>query len=263
MPALAPLRKSVLITSVAMALLVAGCSSKKKSMSTSSHAGSGYASEQALHDSVQYWEKRYKKNRNDRKTALSYGQALRHVGRVDQSHAVLERLATQAPKDQVVLAAYGKALAAKGKFQQALVVLEKAQNPTTPDWRLASAMGAIHDQLGNFDAARSHYDQALLLAPGEPSILSNYGLSYMLEGDLKSSESYLREAAKHRNADSRVRQNLALVLGLQGKFAEAERIASSELSPQQAQANMRYLKTMMAERGNWNKLQKSKKKKAG
>jgi len=136
--------------------------------------------------------------------------------------------------------------------------LDRAQNPTTPDWRLESAAGAINDQLGNFDVARSYYDKALLLAPGEPSILSNYGLSYLLEGNLPSAESYLREAAKHPKADSRVRQNLALVLGLQGNFSEAERIARSELSPRQAEANMAYLRTMMAERGNWNKIKKKK-----
>ena len=92
--------------------------------------------------------------------------------------------------------------------------------------------------------------------PALPSVLSNYGLSYLLEGDLTSAEGYLREAAKQPGADSRVRQNLALVLGLQGKFAEAEAIASNELSPQQAAANMAYLKAMLKERGNWKNLKK-------
>ena len=122
-------------------------------------------------------------------------------------------------------------------------MLERAQTPTTPDWRIESAIGAIHDQLGNFDKARSHYDKALLQAPGAPSVLSNYGLSYLLEGDLKAAESYLREAAKNPRADSRVRQNLALVLGLQGRFDEAQAIARNELSEQQAAANMAYLKS--------------------
>ncbi len=162
----------------------------------------------------------------------------------------------QVPNDPVILSAFGKALASKGRFKQALKVLDQAQNPTTPDWRLQSAMGAIHDQLGSFTTARAFYDKALLQAPNAPSVLSNYGLSYLLEGDLTSAESYLREAVKQPKADSRVRQNLSLVLGLQGKFAEAEQIARHELSPQQAAANMAYLKSMLKERGGWNKLKK-------
>ena len=84
--------------------------------------------------------------------------------------------------------------------------------------------------------------------------MSNYGLSYLLEGDLVSAENYLRQAAKNPQADSRVRQNLALALGLQGKFGEAEAIASNELSPQQAAENMTYLKQMLSQRNNWNKI---------
>ena len=90
-----------------------------------------------------YWEKRYRNNNKDTKTALNYGQSLRLLGRHDQALAVLEKLATEHPKDRVILAAYGKALATVGRFQQALQVLQTAQTPTTPDWRLDSAMGAI------------------------------------------------------------------------------------------------------------------------
>jgi Flp pilus assembly protein TadD len=44
-----------------------------------------------------------------------------------------------------------------------------------------------------------------------------------------------------------VRQNLALVVGLQGRFAEAESIARSDLPPEEAAANVAYLKQMMSE----------------
>ncbi len=56
------------------------------------------------------------------------------------------------------------------------------------------------------------------------------------------------------DADSRVRQNLALVVGLQGRFDEAEKIASQELSPEQAQANVAYLRQMLAQQNAWSQL---------
>jgi Flp pilus assembly protein TadD len=53
-----------------------------------------------------------------------------------------------------------------------------------------------------------------------------------------------------------VRQTLALVVGLQGHFDEAEKIASQELSPEQAEANVAYLRKMLAQQNAWNQLKK-------
>ena len=55
------------------------------------------------------------------------------------------------------------------------------------------------------------------------------------------------------SADSRVRQNLALVVGLQGRFPEAEQIARRELLPQQADANVAYLRGMLSQQNSWQK----------
>jgi len=43
-----------------------------------------------------------------------------------------------------------------------------------------------------------------------------------------------------------VRQNLSLVLGLQGKLDEAEKIQRQDLPPELADANMAYLRTAAA-----------------
>ena len=48
-------------------------------------------------------------------------------------------------------------------------------------------------------------------------MLSNLGLSYALSKDLKQAEETLRRAAGGGRIDPRVRQNLALVVGLQGR----------------------------------------------
>ena len=56
------------------------------------------------------------------------------------------------------------------------------------------------------------------------------------------------------------RQNLALVVGLQGRFQEAEKIAGSELSAEQASANVTYLRAMLSQQNAWNKLKDSDRK---
>ena len=117
-----------------------------------------------------------------------------------------------------------------------------------------SAEGAILDQLGQAGEARRLYARALEMQPNDPSVLSNLGMSYLLEGDLKQAEAQLQNAVTQPGADSRVRQNLALVVGLQGRFADAEAIASRELSPEQAEANVAYLRSMLAQQNAWNDL---------
>ena len=149
-----------------------------------------------------------------------------------------------------------------GQFEPALDAIRRAQTPEYPDWKLASAEGAILDQMGDAKQARNLYRKALDLKPNEPSVLSNLGMSYVLEGDLKTAETYMRSASEQSNADSRVRQNLALVVGLQGRFDEAERIASQELSPEQAQANVAYLRSMLSQQNAWKQLKDGDKKKA-
>ena len=53
-----------------------------------------------------------------------------------------------------------------------------------------------------------------------------------------------------RRADARVRQNLALVVGLQGRFAEAETIVKADLPADEAAANVAYLSEMLNRKDN-------------
>lgn len=253
---------AVLMVSAALA----GCSQTSKMTTGSVGRGSGKAVEQMSTQELRSAEvslgHAYARQPGDKATGMRYASVLQMTGNTDQSLAVMRRLAIQHSKDRQVLAAYGKALAAAAQFEQALDAVRRAQTPEYPDWKLMSAEGAILDQLGQQQEARAIYRRALQIQPGEPSILSNFGMSFLLEGDLKSAEAQMRQAAQSPQADSRVRQNLALVVGLQGRFEEAESIARQELSPEQAQANVTYLRTMLAQQNAWSQLSKDEKKDA-
>jgi Flp pilus assembly protein TadD len=107
--------------------------------------------------------------------------------------------------------------------------------------------GAVLDQMGRHAEAQRYYASALKIVPDEPSVLSNLGLSYALSKDLKRAEETLRRASIGGSIDKRVRQNLALVVGLQGRFPEAETIARADLPPEEAAANVAYLRQMLAQ----------------
>ena len=99
--------------------------------------------------------------------------------------------------------------------------------------------------------SRQKYTEALQLAPGDPSILSNLALSYAFDGEADRAESLLREAMAHPTATATVRQNLALVIALQGRFEEAEAMARIDVSPQTAEANMAYVRAMLTTGRRW------------
>jgi Flp pilus assembly protein TadD len=189
---------------------------------------------------------RYRANPKDAEAGLRYGQALRASGQRTQATAVLEQASLANPGNKQLLAAYGRALADNGNFQQAFDVLSRAHSPDNPDWRILSVQGTALDQLGKHTEARGYYASALRIAPDEPSVLSNLGMSYVLSRDLPKAEETLRKAQATGRADARVRQNLALAVGLQGRFAEAETIARADLPADEAAANVAYLKQMLA-----------------
>jgi Flp pilus assembly protein TadD len=225
----------------------AGCATRGGTETTGSvGATAAPATEGDWRREVEVAGERYRTRPYDADAAIRYAQALRAIGQRAQAAAVLEQASIRDPKNPALLGAYGRALADTGNYSQALEVLNRAHTPDQPDWRILSVQGAVLDEMGRHEEARRYYASALRLAPDEPSVLSNLGLSYALSKDLKQAEETLRRATNGGRVDPRVRQNLALVVGLQGRFAEAETIARADLPPEEAAANVAYLKRMLA-----------------
>ena len=260
-----PVRKSVHrmlrrwagLACVGAALIIAGCSTSSVS-STHGVAVEGRAelmSQRDLQRAERDWQRRYDRNPQDRTAALNYSAALRGLGRHQQAVAVLQPAVLANSGDREMQAAYAKALTSAGRFDEALQVISQAHTPARPDWQLLSAQGTILDQLGRHAEARRAYAEALQIVPDEPTVLSNVGMSYVLEGNLSEAERTLRQAvAANHQVDPRVRGNLALVVGLQGRFDEAMQIAQQDLPPQAAQANIAYLREMMSEADRWGQM---------
>lgn len=253
---LSPKSPSGFLVSTALAALLstglAGCKTNKGPEVTGS-IGSlppPPTTEAEWRSALPRYESAYKEKPDEPVAAVAYAQALRATGQRAQAVAILEATAIKHPKDRALLGAYGRALAEVGKYAQALEVFSRAHSPEMPDWRILSAQGAVLDQLGRYDEARRYYASALKIVPDEPSVLSNLGLSYALSKDLKKAEDTLRKATSQATAAPRARQNLALVVGLQGRFAEAETIARADLPPDEAAANVEYLRQMLAQQKN-------------
>jgi len=242
---------SVVISAMLLASGLCGCQTAATPDVTGSlgdKAGSGRAADPRRE--VEASQSRFQTSPKDPEAALQYGKALRGAGQRAQAVAVLERATIAQPGNKALLAGYGRALLDNGNFQQAFDVLGRAHTPDDPDWRILSAQGAALDQLGRYDEARQYYASALKIAPDEPTVLSNLGLSYLLSKDLLKAEETLRSAYGHAGTDPRVRANLALAVGLQGRMAEAEKIAKADLPPEEGAANVAQLKQLLSRQGN-------------
>jgi len=221
---------SLLSLIFALCLSLCGCQTTDPTEITGSLGGKPANRATDPRRDVEALRDRYRANPKDPDLALNYAKALRAAGERSQAVAVLEQATIADPSNKALLAGYGRALMDNGNFQQAFDVLSRAHSPEDPDWRILSVQGAALDQLGRYEEARQYYASALRIAPDEPSVLSNLGLSYVLSKD----------------KDPRVRMNLAVVLGLEGRQAEAEAIAKADLPVEEANANVAELKRLLA-----------------
>jgi Flp pilus assembly protein TadD len=199
---------------------------------------------------------RYERNPGEKIASIEYARALRALTRYSEAVAVIQTAAIKAPKDFDVLGEYGKALADAGQLAQAKDVLTRAYTPDSPRWDVMSVEGTVADRLGDHASAMQFYRDALKISPGEPSVLTNMGLSLALAKQLPEAERALRQAVASPKADARMRGDLALVLALEGKFGEAEAVGRTDLSPTAARANVEAIRQMIAQNDRWRELRK-------
>ena len=199
------------------------------------------------------------------KAGMRYVSLLRGMDQNGKALEVMAELARRNPDDSDLLAVYGKDLAEAGKAKEAADVLGRIAAAGKADWKVYSALGSALDHQGRHAEARQAYQSALKQRPQEISVHNNLGMSFVLEGNLEEAESTLRRAAALPAAakQPRLRQNLALVVGLQGRFEEAREIASKDLPPEEIEANLAYLKSMLAQPNTWQQLKAQNPKDSG
>ena len=241
--------RTLLLAGVA-AVALSGCATNRASTASEGPDFSGRTEvekQAALGDLAE----RYKRNPRDRGTIIAYAAVLRAAGQAEQAVAVMETGMAADGRDPATRIAFAKALAAAGRFPQALNVIDATIDPASPDWNALSVKGAILDQSGRNTEARVLYRQALTIAPHEPSLHANLGLSFAMTNELDEAERLLHIAVRLPGATSRIRQNLALVIALQGRFDEARTMFAAELPAEQVESNMEYVRALLTQQNRW------------
>lgn len=188
-----------------------------------------------------FWAEAYQMNPGDREAALELATILRQLGGAARAADIARQALALHPDDMALLTQYALALTASGQGAQAVESFNRV----------------ALEQAGRSDRARTLFHEALALSPGEPAILTNLAMSHMLAGDPEAAERLLRQAIDHDRAAPESRQNLALALALQGRFAEAESVAASDLPANMVAANMDFVRDLMSSPRSWDRLREA------
>lgn len=172
-----------------------------------------------------FWSREYELNPGDLESAIKLSSAVRKLGNPQRAIEIAQTTRALYPRDPYLTAEFAAGLVAAERAQEAIRPLDEALRTAPGYARLWSLKGAALDQQENYDLARKHYAKALQITPHDPNIMANVGLSYALSGDPVTAEGWLRRAVSVPGASQSVRQNLALILQLQGKDEEAKRYA--------------------------------------
>ncbi len=199
---------------------------------------------------VSHWAQAYAKNPQDARVALGYARAMKAIGSKDQAFEILKTAYRRDSKNGEIASELGRLALDMGRIEVAKGSLEAAEAQGVRDWRTLSAQGTLRAKRGEHAEAQQYYLAALQEQPDSVSVINNLALSYALDGKADKAASLLRKAVDSGKGDKRTRQNLALVLGLEGKFGEAQKVASMDVGNDNAKASMGYLRDMLNSPGN-------------
>ena len=159
-------------------------------------------------------------------------------------------------------------IAMAGKdYGSAVNYAEQAAEHSPKSAEMRSLLGNVYFAAGRFASAEGAYRDSLSLQPEQPQVIlrmalvqiaqgrkadavnflntarasldaSDYGLALALAGRTAEAVAVLEERARQVDADSQVRQNLALALALSGDWTNARIIASQDLAPGQVDARI-------------------------
>ena len=190
------------------------------------------------------WEILYRQHPDDPAFALKLARALRYSGQVQPSIDTAAGFLDRHAANPALLTELGKDYLAGDRLGLAVRTLRQAAQAAPGDWEPLSALAVALDYQHDHGEAQQVYGRALALAPDNPVLLNNLGLSLAEAGDLKSAEATLMKAVDQPRATAQVRQNLALIKALAGDATAAERLARQDLPPEAVRSNGVYYRSL-------------------
>jgi Flp pilus assembly protein TadD/HEAT repeat protein len=102
-------------------------------------------------------------------------------------------------------------------------------------------LGLVNAKQSNYETAKRYLNEAHKLDPTNPEILNDLGYTCFLSGDSKMAETVFGTVLKISKDNKRATNNLAMVLGNEGRFDESYRLFRKVNSEAEAHSNVAYL----------------------
>jgi Flp pilus assembly protein TadD len=160
-------------------------------------------------------------------------RAALEAGKVSKAVGLAEAAVAGSPRDASYRALLGQAYLNDGRFASATAALTDAMELGAIDSNTIIALTLAQIAQGKGAEAIS-----LLQAHRDTVPASDIGLALALAGDSEGAIYVLTDAARAPDASARTRQNLALAFALSGRWAQAQILASQDLSPAKLEARM-------------------------
>ncbi len=131
-----------------------------------------------------------------------------------------------------------------GKPALAMEPLSKAYAQSPGDPKVLLLLGVTKDLSAEHWEAQAWYRRGLGVAPADPALVVDLALSLALSGDYSNAIAVLQPVALAPGASAQERQTLALIYGLRGNVAEAERVSRIDLDDASVAHNLAYYATL-------------------
>jgi len=138
----------------------------------------------------------------------------------------------------------GRLCERRGETEQARQLYEAYLEKNPPHVLPHHRLGVIAAQQGRFADAEEHFIAARQLGPAGVELLCDLGYAYYIQHRLPEAEQVLRQALAQDPRHHATSNNLGLVLGEQGRFAESLALFRQVGSEAEAYANLGYLLAM-------------------
>lgn len=160
-------------------------------------------------------------------------RAALEAGKISKAVGLAEAAVAGSPRDASYRALLGQAYLNDGRFSSATAALTEAMELGATDSNTIIAL-----TLAQIAQGKSAEAISLLQAHRDTVPASDIGLALALAGDHEGAIYVLTDAARAPDASARTRQNLALAFALSGRWAQAQILASQDLSPAKLEARM-------------------------
>jgi Flp pilus assembly protein TadD len=172
------------------------------------------------------------------------GDVLLQMGNVNEAIVSYNNALLRDQRYLPALIGLAKADLRSGKPELAMEPLSTAYALSPNDPKVMLLLGVTKDLAGEHGEAQAWYRLGLGAAPGDPALATNLALSLALSGDFANAIVILQPIALAPSGSAQERQTLALIYGLRGNIAEAERLNRIDLDDAAVANNLAYYATL-------------------